>query len=77
MYDKFFNDIFGHDGTKNYMNQNLGMKGKSISNASQLSAITYVYTPTLRAQILSSRMLQIVEQLNNLTSSTLFHVTQF
>ena len=31
------------------MNQNLVMKGKSISLASQLSALTYVYTPTLRA----------------------------
>ena len=31
------------------MNQNLDMKGKSISLASQLSALTYVYTPTLRA----------------------------
>ena len=31
------------------MNQNLDMKRKSISNASQLSALTFVYTPTLRA----------------------------
>ena len=41
--------MFGHDGILNYMNQNLDMKGKSISLASQLSALTYVYTPTLRA----------------------------
>ena len=31
------------------MNQNLDMKGKSISLASQLSALTYVHTPKLRA----------------------------
>ena len=31
------------------MNQNLDMKGKSISVANQLSALTYVYTPTIRA----------------------------
>ena len=31
------------------MNHHLDMKGKSISLASQLSALTYVYTPTLRA----------------------------
>ena len=31
------------------MNHNLDMKGKSISNATQLSALTYVYTPTIRA----------------------------
>ena len=46
---KLFTEIFGHDGTNNYMNQNLDMKGKSISLASQLSSLTYVYTPTLRA----------------------------
>ena len=45
----FFNEIFGHDGTNNYMNQNLDMKGKSISFATQLSALTHVYTPTIRA----------------------------
>ena len=48
-YDKFFTEIFGHDGTSKYMNQNLDMKGKSISNAIQLSSITYVYTPAWRA----------------------------
>ena len=31
------------------MNHNLDMKGKSISLASQLSSLTYVYTPTIRA----------------------------
>ena len=31
------------------MNQNLDMKGNSISLASQLSAVPYVYTPELRA----------------------------
>ena len=31
------------------MNHHLDMKGKSISLASHLSALTYVYTPTLRA----------------------------
>ena len=49
IYDKFFTEIFGHGGITNYMNQNLDMKGKSISLASQLSALTYVYTPTIRA----------------------------
>ena len=48
-YDKFCTEILSHDGTINYMNNNLDMKGQSISNTSQLSAITYVYTPTLRA----------------------------
>ena len=47
--NQFYNEIFGHDGTNNYMNQNLDMKGKSVSLASQLSTLTYVYTPTLRA----------------------------
>ena len=36
-------------GTLNYMNQNLDMKGQAISNACQLSALTCVDTPTLRA----------------------------
>ena len=31
------------------MNQNLDTKGKQISNATQLSTITYMYTPTLMA----------------------------
>ena len=31
------------------MNHNLDMKGKYISNASHLSTLTSVYTPTLRA----------------------------
>ena len=30
------------------MNRNLDMKGKSISTAIQLSALSFVYTPTLR-----------------------------
>ena len=49
IYDEFLTELFGHDGTNNYMNHNLDMKGKSISLASQLSAINYVYTPTVRA----------------------------
>ena len=48
-YDKLFTELFGHDGTNNYMNHHLDMQGKPISLASQLSALTYVYTPTLRA----------------------------
>ena len=31
------------------MHQNVDMKGKYISLASQLSTLTYVYTPTIRA----------------------------
>ena len=49
IYDRFFIEIFRHDGINNCMSQNLGMKAKSISNASQLSAITNAYAPTLRA----------------------------
>ena len=48
-YDNFITDALSHDGTNNYMNHNLDMKGKSISGATQLSALTYVYTPTIRA----------------------------
>ena len=60
-YDKFFTEILSHDGTNNYMNNNLDMKGQSISNTSQLSAITYVYTPTLRATKKTCQMYQVVE----------------
>ena len=42
----FFIEIFGHDGTITYMNHNLDLKGQTIANANQLSAITCVYTPT-------------------------------
>ena len=45
----FFTEICGHDGTNNYMNHNLDMKGKSVFNANPLLSLTYVYTPTLRA----------------------------
>ena len=48
-YDKYLTETFGHDGTNNYMRHHLDMKGKSISNATQLSALTYVYTPTIWA----------------------------
>ena len=48
-YDKYLTETFGHDGTNNYMRHHLDMRGKSISNATQLSALTYVYTPTIRA----------------------------
>ena len=48
-YDKFFIEIFGHDGIKNFMHHNLDMKGKPKSLASHLSTLTYVYTPTIRA----------------------------
>ena len=49
MFMRFFTEITGHDGTNNYMNPDLDMKEKSISLASQLSTLTYVYTPTIRA----------------------------
>ena len=48
-YDTFFTEIFGHDGTNNYMKHNLDIIGKSIYNASQLSALTFAITPTVRA----------------------------
>ena len=47
-YDKILIETFGHDGTNNYMNHNLDMKGKSLTTATQLSALTYVDTPTIR-----------------------------
>ena len=43
---KLSTEIFGHDGTNNYINHNLDIRGKSKSLASQLSSLTYVYTPT-------------------------------
>ena len=49
VYANNCSEIFGHDGTNNYMNHALDMKGKSMSNANQLSALTFVNTPTLRA----------------------------
>ena len=46
---KLSTEIFRHDGTNNYINHNLDIRGKSKSPASQLSALTYVYTSTIRA----------------------------
>ena len=46
--DKYFTETFGHDGTNNYMRHHLDMNGKSIFDATQLTAITYVYSPTIR-----------------------------
>ena len=43
-------ETFGHDGTNNYMHHNLVMKGMSISEATSLSALSYVYTPTVRTR---------------------------
>ena len=50
IYDKFLTETFGHDGTNNYMRHNLVMKGMSISEATNLSALSYVYTPTVRTR---------------------------
>ena len=47
-YDEYFTETFGHDGTNNYMRHHLDMRGKSIFDATQLTAITYVYSPTIR-----------------------------
>ena len=47
--DNLYTEIFGYDGTTYYMNQSLDMKGKTISNAIQLSALLYVYALTLSA----------------------------
>ena len=44
----FFMEIFGLGENNNYMILHIDMQGQSISNASQLSAITYVYTLSLR-----------------------------
>ena len=49
-YDKFLTETFGHDGTNNYMLHHLDMRGKSIHNATNLSALSYVYTPTVRTR---------------------------
>ena len=49
-YDKYSTEIFGHDSTNNYMLHHLDMRGKSIHNATNLSALTHVYTPTVRTR---------------------------
>ena len=56
LYDKFLTETFGHDGENNYMRHQLDMRGNSIFGASSLSALSYVYTPTVRTKILSSGM---------------------
>ena len=49
-YDKYSTETFGHDGTNNYMLHHLDMRGKSIHAATNLSALSYVYTPTVRTR---------------------------
>ena len=52
MLEKFFTELFGHDGSNNYVNHAVDLKGKSIYNSNQLSSLTSVNTPTLRAAII-------------------------
>ena len=47
-YDNAYTDICEYDGTRMALNQHAVMNGQSISNATQLSALSYVHTPTVR-----------------------------